>query len=252
MKIPISIVYKKGFKNDGSQPLLLYGYGSYGYSVESSFRSSRLSLIDRGFAFAVAHIRGGQEMGRFWYDDGKMLKKKNTFYDFIDSGKFLVENNYTSSEKMFALGGSAGGLLVGAVINYEPLMFKGIVAAVPFVDVVTTMMDESIPLTTGEYDEWGNPNKKEYYDYMLSYSPYDCIKKQDYPNMFITSGLNDSQVPYWEPAKWTAKLRDYNTSNNSIYLYVNFEVGHSGHSGRFQVHKETALIYSFMIDILKK
>ncbi len=250
LKIPISIVYKKGYKKDGSQPLLLYGYGSYGYSMESSFRSSRLSLIDRGFAFAIAHIRGGQEMGRFWYDDGKMLKKKNTFYDFIDCGKFLVENNFTSSDKMFALGGSAGGLLVGAVINYEPLMFKGIVAAVPFVDVVTTMMDESIPLTTGEYDEWGNPNVEEYYNYILSYSPYDNVEAKAYTNMLVTTGLHDSQVQYWEPAKWVAKLRDLKTDDNQLLMWTNMDFGHSGASGRFEKYKETAMEDAFMLNLL--
>lgn len=250
VKVPISIIYKKGFKKDGSQPLLLYGYGSYGYSMESSFRSSRLSLIDRGFAFAIAHIRGGEEMGRYWYEDGKLLKKKNTFYDFIDCGEYLVEEGYTSSEKMFALGGSAGGLLVGAVINYRPDLFKGVIAAVPFVDVVTTMLDESIPLTTGEYDEWGNPNEPEYYNYMLSYSPYDNVKAMDYPALLVTTGLHDSQVQYWEPAKWVAKLRDMRTNDNLLLLWTNMEFGHGGASGRFEAYKETAMEDAFMLKLL--
>lgn len=250
VKVPISIIYKKGFKKDGNQPLLLYGYGSYGYSMESSFRSSRLSLIDRGFAFAIAHIRGGEEMGRYWYEDGKLLKKKNTFYDFIDCGEFLVEEGYTSPEKMFALGGSAGGLLVGAVINYRPDLFKGVIAAVPFVDVVTTMLDESIPLTTGEYDEWGNPNDPEYYNYMLSYSPYDNVKAMDYPSLLVTTGLHDSQVQYWEPAKWVAKLRDMRTNDNLLLLWTNMEFGHGGASGRFEAYKETAMEDAFMLKLL--
>jgi len=250
VKVPISIIYKKGFKKDGSQPLLLYGYGSYGYSMESSFRSSRLSLIDRGFAFAIAHIRGGEEMGRYWYEDGKLLKKKNTFFDFIDCGEYLIDEGYTSSEKMFALGGSAGGLLVGAVINYRPDLFKGVIAAVPFVDVVTTMLDESIPLTTGEYDEWGNPNEKEYYEYMLSYSPYDNVKAMDYPALLVTTGLHDSQVQYWEPAKWVAKLRDLRTNDNMLLLWTNMEFGHGGASGRFETYKETAMEDAFMLKLL--
>ncbi|MEE4258214.1 MAG: S9 family peptidase [Bacteroidales bacterium] len=250
VKVPISIIYKKGFKKDGNQPLLLYGYGSYGYSMESSFRSSRLSLIDRGFAFAIAHVRGGEEMGRYWYEDGKLLKKKNTFFDFIDCGEFLTQEGYTSSEKMFAMGGSAGGLLVGAVINYRPDLFKGVIAAVPFVDVVTTMLDESIPLTTGEYDEWGNPNNKAYYDYMLSYSPYDNVKEMDYPALLVTTGLHDSQVQYWEPAKWVAKLRDMRTNDNLLLLWTNMEFGHGGASGRFEAYKETAMEDAFMLKLL--
>lgn len=250
VEIPVSIVYKKGFKNDGSQPLLLYGYGSYGYSMESTFRSSRLSLLDRGFAFAVAHIRGGQEMGRYWYEDGKLLKKKNTFYDFIDCGKYLIDQNYTSSKKIFAMGGSAGGLLVGAVINYEPLLFHGVIAAVPFVDVITTMLDESIPLTTSEYDEWGNPNEEEYYNYMLSYSPYDNVEAKDYTNLLVTTGLHDSQVQYWEPAKWVAKLRDVKTDNNLLLLHTNMDFGHGGASGRFERYKEAALEDAFMLKLL--
>lgn len=251
VKVPISIVYKKGYTFDGNSPLLLYAYGSYGYSMESTFRSSRLSLLDRGFAFAIAHIRGGEEMGRHWYEDGKMLKKKNTFFDFIDCGKYLVAENYTSSDRMFAMGGSAGGLLVGAVINYNPELFKGAIAAVPFVDVVTTMLDESIPLTTGEYDEWGNPNEKVYYDYMLSYSPYDQVEAKDYPALLVTTGLHDSQVQYWEPAKWVAKLRDMKTDDNILLLQTNMDFGHGGASGRFEQYKETALEYAFMLMLLE-
>ena len=251
VKVPISIVYKKGFKIDGKAPLLLYGYGSYGYSIESIFKSSRLSLLDRGFAYAIAHIRGGEELGREWYEDGKMLNKKNTFFDFIDCGEYLVSEKYTSYNTMFALGGSAGGLLVGAVVNYRPDLFKGVIAAVPFVDVVTTMLDESIPLTTSEYDEWGNPNEKEYYEYMYSYSPYDQVKKMDYPALLITTGLHDSQVQYWEPAKWVAKLREMKTNNNTLLLKTNMDFGHGGASGRFEQHKETALEYTFMLMLLE-
>jgi len=244
-------VYKKGFKKDGSQPLFLYAYGSYGSSMESSFRSYRLSLLDRGFAYAIAHVRGGEEMGRYWYDDGKLLKKKNTFFDFIDCGKFLVDQAYTTKDKMFAAGGSAGGLLVGAVINYEPELFKGVVASVPFVDVITTMLDESIPLTTSEYDEWGNPNEEEFYNYMLSYSPYDQVEAKDYPDMLVTTGLHDSQVQYWEPAKWVAKLRDLKTDDNLLILHTNMDFGHGGASGRFEKYKDIALEYAFMLKLLK-
>jgi len=251
VKVPISIVYKKGFKKDGSQPLFLYAYGSYGSSMESSFRSYRLSLLDRGFAYAIAHVRGGEEMGRYWYDDGKLLKKKNTFFDFIDCGKFLVDQAYTTKDKMFAAGGSAGGLLVGAVINYEPELFKGVVASVPFVDVITTMLDESIPLTTSEYDEWGNPNEEEFYNYMLSYSPYDQVVAKDYPDMLVTTGLHDSQVQYWEPAKWVAKLRDLKTDDNLLILHTNMDFGHGGASGRFEKYKDIALEYAFMLKLLK-
>ena len=250
VKVPISIVYKKGFRKDGNQPLLLYGYGSYGYSIESVFRSSRLSLIDRGFALAFAHIRGGEEMGRHWYEDGKMLKKKNTFFDFIDCAEYLIGENYSSKNKIFAMGGSAGGLLMGAVVNYRPDLFKGVIAAVPFVDVINTMLDESIPLTTGEYDEWGNPNEKKYYDYILSYSPYDQVEKKNYPAMLVTTGLHDSQVQYWEPAKWVAKLRDYKTDNNILLLHTNMDFGHGGASGRFEAHKETAMEDAFMLMLL--
>ncbi len=250
VKVPVSIVYKKSFRKNGMQPLLLYAYGSYGYSMESSFRSSRLSLLDRGFAFAVAHIRGGEEMGRFWYEDGKLLKKKNTFFDFIDCAKQLIAAKYTTPGKLFAMGGSAGGLLMGAVVNYAPELFKGVVAAVPFVDVVTTMLDEDIPLTTEEYDEWGNPNDKKYYDYMLSYSPYDNVKAQDYPAMLVTTGLHDSQVQYWEPAKWVAKLRDMKTDDHLLLLWTNMDFGHGGASGRFEPLKETAMEDAFMLYLL--
>lgn len=249
VKVPISIVYKKGYKKDGKQPLLLYGYGSYGATMDPYFSSVRLSLLDRGFAFAIAHIRGGQEMGREWYEDGKLLKKKNTFYDFIDCGKYLVENDFTSYDHLYAQGGSAGGLLMGAVINMEPQMWNGVIAQVPFVDVVSTMLDESIPLTTGEFDEWGNPKDKEYYDYIKSYSPYDNIEQKDYPNLLITTGYWDSQVQYWEPAKWIAKLRDLKTDNNLLIMHCNMEVGHGGASGRFERYKEVALEYAFLLDL---
>lgn len=250
VKVPVSYVYKKGFKKDGSQPLLLYGYGSYGYSTESYFSSSRLSLLNRGFAFAIAHVRGGDEMGRYWYEDGKLLKKKNTFFDFIDCAKYLIAQKFTSPNKLFAYGGSAGGLLIGAVINYNPGLFKGVIADVPFVDVVTTMLDESIPLTTGEYDEWGNPNEEKYYKYILSYSPYDNVKAQDYPNILVLTGLHDSQVQYWEPAKWVAKLRELKTDNNLLLLKTNMDFGHGGASGRFERFKETALEDAFMLNLL--
>ncbi|WP_338394697.1 S9 family peptidase [Fulvitalea axinellae] len=247
-KVPVSLVYKKGFEKNGKAPLLLYAYGSYGYSMDPYFSSARLSLLDRGFVYAIAHIRGGEELGRRWYEDGKLLKKKNTFTDFVDCGDYLIKNKYTSEDKLCAMGGSAGGLLMGAVINMRPDMFRAVVAAVPFVDVVTTMLDESIPLTTGEYDEWGNPNDKEYYDYMLSYSPYDNVTKQAYPGLLITSGLHDSQVQYWEPTKWVAKLRDMNTGDQPILLHTNMDAGHGGASGRFEALKETALEYAFFLD----
>ncbi len=251
-KVPVSIVYRKGFKKDGTQPLLLYAYGSYGASMDPSFRSTRLSLLDRGFAYAIAHIRGGQEMGRQWYEDGKLLKKKNTFTDYIDCADFLVKEKYTNKENLFAMGGSAGGLLMGAVVNMRPDLFKGVVAAVPFVDVVTTMLDETIPLTTFEWDEWGDPHKKEYYDYMLSYSPYDQVEAKDYPAMLVTTGLHDSQVQYWEPAKWVAKLRELKTDNNPLLLHTNMEAGHGGASGRFRSLKETAMEFAFMLDLAGK
>lgn len=245
--IPVSIIYKKGLQRDGKSPLLLYGYGSYGINVESVFRSWRISLLDRGFSFAVAHIRGGQELGRKWYEDGKLLKKKNTFNDFIDVSRHLISSKYTSAKSLFAMGGSAGGLLMGVIANEAPELYKGIIAAVPFVDVVTTMLDETIPLTTGEYDEWGNPNEEVYYRYMLSYSPYDNVKEQDYPAMLITTGLHDSQVQYWEPAKWTAKLRDKKTNDNPLYLWVEMDFGHGGASGRFEHLKEIAMDYAFLL-----
>ena len=252
VEVPVSLVYKKGYKKDGSQPLLLYAYGSYGSSMDPYFSSVRLSLLDRGFAFAIAHIRGGQEMGRKWYEDGKLLNKKNTFTDFIDCGQYLVDNKYTDSDKMFCMGGSAGGLLIGAVINMSPDLWKGAIAAVPFVDVVTTMLDESIPLTTGEYDEWGNPNNEEYYHYIKSYSPYDNIEAKDYPALMVTTGYHDSQVQYWEPAKWVAKLRDMKTDNNPLVLHTNMAAGHGGKSGRFERYKETALEYAFFLDLAGK
>ncbi len=245
--VPISLVYKKGMKKDGNNPLVLYGYGSYGSSMDAYFSVARLSLLDRGFIWAIAHIRGGEEMGRQWYEDGKLLKKKNTFLDFIFCGKYLVDKRFTSNDKLFAMGGSAGGLLVGAVANMAPEMWRGIIAQVPFVDVVTTMLDESIPLTTGEYDEWGNPNEKEYYDYMKSYSPYDNVERKAYPAMLVTTGLHDSQVQYWEPAKWVAKLREMKTDNNPLYLKTNMDFGHGGASGRFEGIKEVALEYAFLI-----
>ena len=248
VKVPISLVYKKGIERNGNNPLVLYGYGSYGNSMDPYFSSVRLSLLDRGFVYAIAHIRGGEEMGRWWYEDGKLLKKKNTFTDFISCGEFLVDEKFTSPDKLFALGGSAGGLLVGAVVNMRPDLFKGVIAAVPFVDVVTTMLDESIPLTTGEYDEWGNPNEKEYYDYMLSYSPYDNVEAKEYPAMLVTTGLHDSQVQYWEPAKWVAKLRDLKTGDEPLLLWVNMDYGHGGASGRFERYREVALEYAFLID----
>lgn len=245
-KIPISIVYKKGFKKDGNAPLMLYGYGSYGASMEASFSSVRLSLLDRGFAYAIAHIRGGQEMGRYWYEDGKMFKKINTFTDFIDCAEYLLANKYSSREHLYTSGGSAGGLLMGAVVNMRPDLWHGVIAAVPFVDVLTTMSDPSIPLTTNEYDEWGNPDKEDCYKYMKSYSPYDNVKKQPYPNMLVTTGLHDSQVQYFEPAKWVAKLREMKTDKNVLLLYTNMEAGHGGASGRFKALRDRAREYAFL------
>ncbi|MEE9189819.1 MAG: prolyl oligopeptidase family serine peptidase, partial [Candidatus Neomarinimicrobiota bacterium] len=247
-EIPISLVYRKGLPIDGKSPCLLYGYGSYGDSEDPNFRSDRLSLLDRGFIFAIAHIRGGQELGRYWYEDGKLLKKKNTFFDFIDCAEYLINENFTNPQFLFGMGGSAGGLLVGAVANMTPQLFKGIIAEVPYVDVVTTMLDSTIPLTTSEYDEWGNPYYKEYYDYMLSYSPYDNVIPQDYPAMLVTAGLHDSQVQYWEPVKWVAKLRDLKTNDNLLILNTEMEAGHGGASGRFEKYKEVALEYAFMLD----
>ena len=249
--IPVSLVYHKDFEKSGDEPLLLYGYGSYGNTIDPWFSSARLSLLDRGFAFAIAHIRGGQNLGRSWYEDGKLLKKKNTFYDFIDVGNHLVRQGYTSTDRLYAQGGSAGGLLIGAVINMAPELFNGAIAAVPFVDVVSTMLDETIPLTTFEFDEWGNPKNKEYYDYIKSYSPYDNVKEKDYPHLLITTGYWDSQVQYWEPAKWIAKLRDKKTDDNLLLMDCNMEVGHGGASGRFKRYKEVALSYSFLLHLEK-
>lgn len=248
-KIPMSVVYKKGMKKTGQNPLLLYAYGSYGSSMNAAFNSSRLSLLDRGFIYVVTHIRGGQEMGRQWYEDGKMMKKINTFTDFIDSGKYLIDQKFTSPKHLYAQGGSAGGLLMGAVMNMAPEMWNGVIAQVPFVDVVNTMLDESIPLTTNEYDEWGNPNNKEAYFYMKSYSPYENITKKNYPNTLITTGLHDSQVQYFEPAKWTAKLRDMKSGNNVILLKTDMSYGHGGASGRFDYLKDLALVYAFMFKL---
>ncbi len=248
-KIPVSLVYRKGIRLDGTNPLLQYGYGSYGSTIDPYFSSVRLSLLDRGFIFAIAHIRGGEYLGRQWYENGKLLKKKNTFYDFIDVSKHLIKENYTSPEHLYAMGGSAGGLLMGAVVNMAPELYHGVVATVPFVDVVTTMLDDSIPLTTVEYDEWGNPNEKEYYLYMKSYSPYDNVEAKAYPNMLVTTGLHDSQVQYWEPAKWVAKLRDLKTDKNILLLHTNMEAGHGGASGRFETLKEIAREYAFLLDL---
>ncbi|HBK83060.1 MAG TPA: oligopeptidase B, partial [Flavobacterium sp.] len=248
-KIPISLVYKKGLKKDGTNPLLQYAYGSYGYSMDAYFSTTRLSLLDRGFIYAIAHVRGGEDLGRSWYEDGKLLKKMNTFTDFMDCSNFLIEQKYTSAKHLYAEGGSAGGLLMGVVVNIAPQLYNGVIAQVPFVDVVTTMLDESIPLTTGEYDEWGNPNEKIYYDYMKSYSPYDNVKEQKYPNMLVTTGLHDSQVQYWEPAKWVAKLRRKKIDKNILLLNTNMEAGHGGASGRFEQLKETAKEYSFLLDL---
>ena len=248
-KIPISMVYRKGFQQDGKGKLLLYAYGSYGNSTNPSFNSSILSLLDRGFAYAIAHIRGGSELGRAWYENGKLLKKKNTFTDFNDCARFLIAEQYTSPSSLFAYGASAGGLLMGAIINMEPELYKGVIAGVPFVDIVTTMLDASIPLTTFEWDEWGNPAEKEYYDYMLSYAPYDQVKAQNYPNLLVTTGFWDSQVQYWEPAKWVAKLRALKTDNNRLYMDCNMNVGHGGASGRFERLKSTALQYAFLLTL---
>lgn len=246
-QIPVSLVYRKGLEMNGENPLLQYGYGSYGSSIDAWFDANRLSLLDRGFIFAVAHIRGGAEMGRQWYYDGRQLNKKNTFYDFIDVSKFLIAEGYTSPDHLYARGGSAGGLLMGAIVNMAPELYRGITTRVPFVDVVTTMLDPSIPLTTSEYDEWGNPGIKEYYDYMLSYSPYDQVAEQDYPNMLVTTSLHDSQVQYWEPAKWVAKLRDYKTDDNILIMKTDMQAGHSGKTGRFQSLEDDALYYAFFL-----
>ncbi|MFH6951899.1 MAG: S9 family peptidase [Pseudoalteromonas spongiae] len=252
-KVPVSLVYHKDkFKKDGTNPLYQYGYGSYGATFDPTFSTSRLSLLDRGFVYAIAHIRGSQMLGRPWYEDGKKLTKKNTFNDFVDVTKALVEQGYGAKDKVFAVGGSAGGLLMGAVINQAPELYRGVASHVPFVDVVTTMLDESIPLTTNEYDEWGNPNEKAYYDYMLSYSPYDQVKRQAYPNLLVTTGLHDSQVQYFEPMKWVAKLREYKTNDNLLLFKTDMEAGHGGASGRFKRINDTALEYAFFIDLLEQ
>ncbi len=252
IRVPVSLVYRRDRFQPGENPLLLYGYGSYGNSTEPVFRSEAVSLLDRGFVYAIAHIRGGQELGRQWYEDGKLLKKKNTFTDFIDSAEFLAKNGYANPERLYAMGGSAGGLLMGAVINMRPDLFHGVVAHVPFVDVVTTMLDESIPLTTFEWDEWGDPRTKESYDYMMSYSPYDNVRAVDYPHLLVTTGLQDSQVPYWEPAKWVAKLRALKTDQNRLLFKTTMAAGHGGPSGRFRRYRETALHYAFLVDLGRK
>ncbi len=249
VKVPISIIYHKDTKKNGEAPLLQYAYGSYGNTIDPSFSSIRLSLLDRGFMYAIAHVRGGEYLGREWYEDGKLLKKKNTFTDFIDVSKHLIANEYTSEDHLYASGGSAGGLLMGGVINMAPELYNGVIASVPFVDVVTTMLDDSIPLTTGEYDEWGNPNIKEYYEYMKSYSPYDNAFAKAYPNLFVTTGYHDSQVQYWEPAKWVAKLREHNTGDHQILFYCDMDAGHGGASGRFEALKEIAKDYAFLLDL---
>jgi len=251
-KIPISLVYRKDTKLDGQTPLLLYGYGSYGYTIDPTFSVARISLLDRGFVYAIAHIRGGQALGREWYEDGKLLNKKNTFTDFIASAEYLIAEKYTDTEHLCAMGGSAGGLLMGAVVNMRPDLFKAVIAQVPFVDAITTMSDKSIPLTTGEYDEWGNPDEETYYQYMMSYSPYDNVTAQTYPNMLVTTGLHDSQVQYWEPAKWVAKLRELKTGDNLLLLHTNMDAGHGGASGRFEQFRETALEYAFLLKMLGK
>jgi len=251
-KIPISLVYRKDLKTEGPQSLLLYAYGSYGSTNDPYFSSTRLSLLDRGFIYAIAHIRGSQIYGRQSYDDGKLLNKKNTFFDFIDAGKYLIENSFTDSEQLFCSGGSAGGLLIGAVVNMEPSLWKGAIAGVPFVDVITTMLDPSIPLTSNEWDEWGDPREKEYYDYMLSYSPYDQVVDREYPNLLVTSGFFDSQVQYFEPLKWVAKLRDHWQGENKLFLHMNMDAGHGGKSGRFRRYRESALEYAFLLDLAGK
>ena len=249
--VPVSLVYRKDlFKKEGKNPLLVYGYGSYGASMDPDFSSSRLSLLDRGFVYAIAHVRGGEELGRPWYEDGKLLKKQNTFHDFIDVTEALVAQGYGARDQVYAMGGSAGGLLMGAVINQAPELYRGVVAQVPFVDVVTTMLDPSIPLTTNEYDEWGNPEEKKFYDYMLTYSPYDNLREHAYPAIFVGTGLWDSQVQYWEPAKYVARLRDVNTGTLPVVFRTNMEAGHGGKSGRFQRYRETAEYYAFVLDQL--
>ncbi|WP_159023173.1 S9 family peptidase [Formosa sp. L2A11] len=249
VKIPVSLVYKKDLEMNGENPLLLYAYGSYGATIDPYFSTVRLSLLDRGFIYAIAHIRGGEYLGRDWYENGKLLTKLNTFYDFIDCTKHLINEKYTSTKHMYAYGGSAGGLLMGAIINMNPELYNGVLAAVPFVDVVTTMLDDTIPLTTGEYDEWGNPNDETYYNYMKSYSPYDNVEAKAYPNMLVTTGLHDSQVQYWEPAKWVAKLRDVKIDSNLLLFQTDMDAGHAGASGRFESLKEVALEYAFLLEL---
>ena len=251
-KVVISMVHHKDTKIDEHTPILQYAYGAYGYTISDGFSSTRLSLLDRGFIFAIAHIRGSEYLGRQWYEDGKMFNKKNTFTDFVDCSKFLIDNKYTSAKHLYAMGGSAGGLLMGAIVNMNPELYNGIIAAVPFVDVISTMLDESIPLTTGEFDEWGNPKDKEYYEYIKSYSPYDQVEAKAYPNMLVTTGLHDSQVQYWEPAKWVAKLRELKTDTNLLFLHTNMEAGHGGASGRFEALKETAREYTFLLALENK
>lgn len=248
--IPVSLVYKKGIQKDGCNPLLQYGYGSYGISEDVTFSAARLSLLDRGFIYAICHIRGGEERGRWWYEDGKFLKKKNTFRDFVDCSRYFIQKGYTNPERLVAMGGSAGGMLMGAVANMAPELYHAIVADVPFVDVLTTMLDESLPLTTEEFDEWGNPKDKTYYDYMLGYSPYDNVSEQEYPHMLVMAGFHDSQVQYWEPVKWVARLRDYKTDYNYLLLYTNLEAGHGGASGRFKKYREIAMQYAFIFKTL--
>ena len=248
-KIPMSVVYKKEIIKDGSNPVLQYAYGSYGSTIDPYFSTVRLSLLDRGFIYVITHIRGSEYLGRHWYENGKLLNKKNTFSDFIACSKHLIKEGYTSTKHLYAMGGSAGGLLMGVVINNAPELYNGVVAAVPFVDVMTTMLDDSIPLTTGEYDEWGNPNELEYYEYMKSYSPYDNIEQKGYPNLLVATGLHDSQVQYWEPAKWVAKLRELKKDNNQLFLKTNMDAGHGGASGRFESLKEDALEFAFLLDL---
>jgi len=249
-QVPVSMVYRKGITRNGANPTLLYGYGSYGISMDPWFSTSRISLLDRGFIFAIAHIRGGGEMGRPWYEDGKLMHKRNTFTDFIACAEYLVRENYTAPGLLAAEGGSAGGLLMGAVANMRPDLFKVIVAEVPFVDVINTMLDESIPLTVIEFDEWGNPKKEDFFHYMMGYSPYDNVSTQEYPDMLITAGLNDPRVGYWEPAKWTARLRAHKTDNNTLLLKTEMGSGHGGASGRYDYLKEVAFIYAFILDKL--
>lgn len=248
-KIPISVVYKKGIDLDGSNPLLLYAYGSYGHTTDPTFSSTRLSLLDRGFVYAIAHVRGGEYLGRKWYEQGKLLTKRNTFTDFIACSRFLIDQKYTSPPHLYALGGSAGGMLMGGILNMAPELYNGVVAAVPFVDVLTTMLDDSIPLTTGEYDEWGNPNHRDFYDYIKSYSPYDNVEAKEYPNILVTTGFHDSQVQYWEPAKWVAKLREHKTDDRALLFHINMDAGHGGASGRFEALKELAEDYTFLLDL---